>query len=280
MLDDTNPNEGADNADNNNVDTTANNNAAPSTSESAPATTTDTGFKIPDEYKDAAWAKNYKSSDDLWKAHANAQSLIGKKTVGTPDWNDPKAVEEYYAKVRPADAKSYKFDESMPKEHGEFFGQTFHKHGLSEKQAEGLYKDVTEWSVKEHERMYGANSFKDVLLKEYNNDEKVIEQMHKDASAIFGEGFVDNKNLTNAAIVELYKAAQTIKKQYGIKELTANVNSPASIPGSNPADIDKSLNETHKKILELDGKQGRIEEVNKLKKEYQRLQKIKFNIKE
>lgn len=39
-------------------------------------------FKIPDAHKDAPWAKNVKSYDDLWEQHKNAQELIGKKTTG------------------------------------------------------------------------------------------------------------------------------------------------------------------------------------------------------
>lgn len=42
------------------------------------------GFSVPEAYKEAGWSKNIKSYDDLWKMNANAQTLIGKKTIGFP----------------------------------------------------------------------------------------------------------------------------------------------------------------------------------------------------
>ena len=54
-------------------------------SETQPESNTATeqgGFFVPDEYKEQGWAKNISSYDDLWKMNANAQSLIGKKTIG------------------------------------------------------------------------------------------------------------------------------------------------------------------------------------------------------
>ena len=41
-------------------------------------------FSVPEAYKDAGWAQNIKSPDDLWGQFANAQSLIGKRPAGIP----------------------------------------------------------------------------------------------------------------------------------------------------------------------------------------------------
>lgn len=98
-------------------------------------TTTDTGgFSIPDEYKDAGWAKNIKSVDDLWKMNANAQSLIGKKTIGIPDEKStPEEWQGFYSKLRPAKAEDYNLD--FKGSDKEFYEKLFYDNGISSKQA-------------------------------------------------------------------------------------------------------------------------------------------------
>ena len=59
-------------------------------------------FVIPDEYKEAGWANNIHSVNDLWQQHANAQKLIGKKTIGIPTADSSEdEIREFYKKVRP-----------------------------------------------------------------------------------------------------------------------------------------------------------------------------------
>ena len=57
------------------------------------------GFEIPQAYKEEGWAQNVKSYDDLWKMNANAQKLIGKKTIGVPDETASEAAWEDQALV-------------------------------------------------------------------------------------------------------------------------------------------------------------------------------------
>ena len=85
----------------------------PSSDIAAQAQSQETGFSIPDKYKDAGWAKDIKSSEDLWKMNANAQSLIGKRPAGIPS-ND--ASEEEWEKFyntlgRPEEPSAYKFSD-------------------------------------------------------------------------------------------------------------------------------------------------------------------------
>ncbi len=111
------------------------------------------GFEIPQAYKEEGWAQNVKSYDDLWKMNANAQKLIGKKTIGVPDETASEAAwEEFYDKIRPAGADKYAFEGLEPEE-AEVFGQMFYKAGLSQKQAQEVmngYAGLLQEEVNSH----------------------------------------------------------------------------------------------------------------------------------
>jgi hypothetical protein len=105
---------------------------------------------IPETYKDTAVSK-YKTVGELAKGYTEAQKLIGAKGVIVPSDNaDPKEIEKFYNTLgRPEKADGYKLtpSESMHqklKENPDMeknFKAMMHKHGLSQKQASGLYTD-------------------------------------------------------------------------------------------------------------------------------------------
>lgn len=102
-------------------------------------------FKVPEKYADAQWAKGIDSYDKLFDQFANAQSLIGKKTIGIPgpdasdqEWND------YFSKVRPEKYEMPKRDlpEELTKDRkpDEKLFNTFHELGLTQRQVDGIFK--------------------------------------------------------------------------------------------------------------------------------------------
>lgn len=95
------------------------------------------GFSVPEEYKDAGWSKNIKSYDDLWKMNANAQSLIGRKTIGIPsDKSTPEEWQSFFEKVRPEKAEEYGLE--LDGDDKAFYEKLFFDNGISTKQAKGI----------------------------------------------------------------------------------------------------------------------------------------------
>ena len=99
-------------------------------------------FVVPEAYKDAGWASNIHSVDDLWTQHANAQKLIGKKTIGIPNADSSEQeYEDFYSKVRPESMDGYDIDLA---DDTEMFKDIFYKNGISARQAKAIteaYKD-------------------------------------------------------------------------------------------------------------------------------------------
>lgn len=120
----------------------------PAAQPQAPAQPT-SNFSIPTEYQDRGWAEKIKSSDDLFKAYDNAQSLIGKRPAGIPsqDASDAEWDNFYKAVGRPDDAKyDFKDPEGLPEgfdtsSFKEQASQILHKAGLSQKQADLVYNE-------------------------------------------------------------------------------------------------------------------------------------------
>lgn len=218
-------------------------------------------FTIPDEYKDKAWAKNIKSEQDLYKSYDNAQSLIGKKTIGLPDWNDDKQVEDYYNKIRP---ESYELDGVDESEKGAY-SELFKKSGLSQKQVNTIlseFKGIVEPKI---EANYGAKSLEKILTEEFK-DKEMLRQMSKEAVDIFGKEFFDSQEVSNNAIVQIYKGLAKIKQQYGVNELNANVSAEHGSTNMTIAELDSKIDALHSEIFALNGKMGASEQkANKIK---------------
>jgi hypothetical protein len=104
----------------------------------------DTGFSIPDAFKDKPYLKDVKTIDDVYKKLDGAQSLLGKKAV--PDYKTAKDEdwEEYFSKTRPEGGK-YALNEDGIFEglrgNNEFakgLEGVFNRAGLSQKQVDIL----------------------------------------------------------------------------------------------------------------------------------------------
>lgn len=225
-----------------------------------------TDFTVPEAYAGKEWAKNIKSSDDLWGQFANAQTLIGKRGIPSADAPDEEWDKFYAATGRPekpeydlpdvdglpegVDLAPYK-QKAMP---------IFHAAWLNQKQAERAWKAYIE------AEMQYANESKSKIEGSQKELDAQFDEMAKSA---FGDNFdkasetaqkflnenVDEKlrvviasadPKTQLAIISAVNASQTkmaeLKKQYGAEGDIASGDGKAS--GS-------SIEETRKELAEL-----------------------------
>jgi len=92
--------------------------------------------------------KGFKEPADVVTSYRNLEKLMGAdragRTVVLPTkWDDPKEVEPFFEKLgRPKVPDGYKLPEGADKEFGKWAQTTFHKAGLSDRQAELV---MNEW---------------------------------------------------------------------------------------------------------------------------------------
>lgn len=184
-------------------------------------------FALPDAYKDKGWAKNIKSLEDLVKAHDNAQSLIGKKTIGVPeDWSDEKQREDFLSKVRPKSADEYAL-ETKPE-----IKDLCHKYGLSKYQAEGLAKGLQ--AVTEVE--FSKDGLEKEISAIFGKDTESAAKSAQYIKQVLGDEVAILETLTNKQLSVVYKLGlQGIKSMpvEGVGALqgheSANVRAPEAI---------------------------------------------------
>lgn len=166
------------------------------TAESVTQVESGNGFNLPDAYKDKGWAKNIKSIEDLAKAHDNAQSLIGKKTIGIPeDWNDEKSREEFLSKVRPKTAEDYAI-ETKPE-----IKEACYKFGLSPFQAEGLAKSMQEISAVE----FSKEGFEKEMSGVFGGDTATAAKSAQYIKQVLGDDAAVLDTFTNKQLSVIYK---------------------------------------------------------------------------
>lgn len=131
-----------------------------------------TGFVVPDAYKEAGWTKNIHSIDDLWSQHANAQQLIGRKTVGIPtaDSSEQEYI-DFYSKTRPESQDGYDFDLENDADNA-LFKELFYNNGISSRQAKALIDGYKDSVRKASEPMFSAEGFEKTMKEELGNEYK------------------------------------------------------------------------------------------------------------
>jgi hypothetical protein len=230
----------------------------------------DTGFSIPETYKGKGWVEKIKSPDDLWKTLDNAQSLLGKRPAGVPAPDAPDAEwDKFYAAAgRPESADKYNLTdpEGLPegvdlKEAKSEAMQLMHKAGLTQKQADSLWKEYVATELKSSEKSKesskAAKAEKDAefdkLAKEYfgGDFENVSKTAIEFASSVVPEGLrsafseLGDNPKALAAVAALAKGAkdqiEKIKKEYGA-EGSLSSGSQAST---------KSIEETRTELAKL-----------------------------
>ncbi len=224
---------------------------APATNAAPANAVADNGFAIPKDYAEAGWAKNLKSVDDVWKSLANAQTLIGKKTIGLPDWKDVRQTEEYLAKVRLGDEAAYssKLEKLLPDEDDRSqYAKAMHDAGLNEYQLDkilSIHEAVTQTKM---DKLFGSESFKADLMNTFGGDEAKVAAIHKEAVELFGRDFIDQT--PNPLLLKAFQAIEKIKEQYGVKSLSAAVGAPAAVSES-PETVAKQIDEQMSKMQQM-----------------------------
>ena len=181
-------------------------------------TTEDGGFFVPDEYKEQGWAKNINSYEDLWKMNANAQTLIGKKTIGIPtassteeEWND------YYSKVRPEKAE-YGLEEWD--EDNQAISDVFHKYGLAEKQAKGISTELKAIQDKYNHEFFSQEAYDNEMTTRFGKDfsgktKGIIDFINKEANEVDRNVL---EQLPNNVLGIVYGLIDKVQTRYAVKD--------------------------------------------------------------
>lgn len=180
------------------------------------------GFSIPDEYKEAGYAKNFKSQDDVWKALDNAQALIGKKTVGVPDWDNAtdEEIQGYYDKVRPESSEGYDFFSEDFEGEKETYQAMFHEAGLSKKQAETLFNSYQADMKSKQAQAYSQEGLDTVLSEKLGDNYKEAYNESKPvlASNLSKESKEALNGLPNEFLGIFVEFANNVRNKYGIDD--------------------------------------------------------------
>lgn len=256
------------------------NDQAPAPSETSPQ------FSVPDAYKEATWAQNIKSHDDLWGQFANAQTLIGKRPAGIPTADaPPEEWEKFYtAKGRPEAPDKYELNsqfEGIPdgfdlSEYENKAKNFFHKLGLSPKEAQQAWADYMGMELEAVQTMQSKQAeqkaaldkeFDDLAAKLWGDKYKDVEAKSLDVlkTAVPPEladaiPYIAENPKALAAVLKLIEHSDNeasslrsemdlIRKKYGVED---KLNSGAQSAGSSPDDIVKQLTEANMRVRDLD----------------------------
>lgn len=224
----------------------------------------DSAFAVPEAYKDAGWADKVKSIDDLWKSHAAAQELIGrKKIVPDPETASEQEINDYYGALRPQDHTAYDLGEGMSEENREVYGKMLHESGLSKYQADKLIKQYTE-----HEQSLLADSvseegFKQEMEKSFGADhEKVVGKANALAKEhLSAEDQQVLENMPNKVLGLIYRLTNNVSKSYGMNEGAHAAGGGGAAP---KVDVNKQRADIRAEIREMDGRIHTAAEKKKL----------------
>jgi hypothetical protein len=225
-------------------------------------------FTIPDAYKDKPWASKVKSEDDLWKQIENAQAVIGKKTIASPDFTTatPAEIEDFYKQSRPQDKSAYAFDDEIAPETKEFYGELLYKNGISEHQGNEIIKQFREMEKAQLDKMFSPDNFKAELEKSFGKDYKepaaaaanlMKQHLNKDDVAMLDK-------MPNQFLSLLYRYTDNVRKAFGASE-----GDKAASKVSGTVDKETRIGEIftelrNVKSSDLTGKNNLLEELRQL----------------
>jgi uncharacterized protein YjgD (DUF1641 family) len=151
--------------------------------------------------------KKYKSFDEFGKAFKEKDSMIGRKGVILPKETDPNDINRFYNDLgRPKESSEYKNPEIQVEDalKGFYsedrlnnFKQIAHKHGLTQKQYEGIAKEFTENQL---------NEVRNIV----SSENKKIEESTR---ALMNEWLVDYDANTKQAEMALRSFAKGISQE-------------------------------------------------------------------
>jgi len=231
------------------------------------ATTTQSApeFVIPAEYQEKGWAKNIKSEADLWKGMDNAQSLIGKKTIGIPDFENAKDEElaDYYTHTRPKDSADYEIGEQFSDEEKKALQSVFYDNGLTKTQAKNVLAKIQDGIDKDVAENYGETGLKAEFEQRFGKEwEKEIVPVKDTMKAVFTEEQLQAINeLPNKAIGSLFAMTKQIMAKYGANETDASTAKDRNVKPK------LDYGEFYKKMKDADSR-GDMETKKQLMKQY------------
>ena len=205
----------------------------------------ETEFSIPDDYKDAGWASNIHSIEDLWTQHANAQKLIGKKTIGIPtDDSSEDEINEFYSKVRPEAEDKYDIDLG---EDTEVFRKIFYDNGISARQAKSITEAYKESVRKVSEGLFSEDGFKNVMQETLGDDYKEKIEKVNGFLKQYGKksALAEIDQLPNETLGLVYSLINLTMDKYAVKEL-GSVNQKSAL------NSEKDMTEYMQKMKALD----------------------------
>jgi hypothetical protein len=241
-------------------------------------------FSVPEAYKDAAWAQNIKSPDDLWGQFANAQTLIGKRPAGIPTADAPDTEwDKFHSLMRPESPDKYALSEieGIPEgvdisSYKQSALQMFHEAGLNAKQADKLWKAYIGSELeaskgleaksaeqkaaldKEFDALTAklwGDKYKDVEAKSLEIIKTAIPDELKDAIPYIAEN--PKALAATMKLIEHSEAQATalrselaeVKRKYGVED---KLSSGAQTAGTSKDDVLKQLTEANMKVRGLD----------------------------
>jgi hypothetical protein len=186
----------------------------------------DTGFVIPDAYKDKPWAKDVKSTEDLFAR------LDG--TVKLPDFEKgtKEEIEAFHNTFRPKEAKDYVIPEVF--EDKEPVANMLYESGLSKVQADALLNKYAAYTQARLEKETSKEGFVEVLKGHFG--EEYMKPAGDTAKFLSANLNADEKtildHLPNNVVGLIYKTVGNVLKQYGAepsKAITGVDNTPTPV---------------------------------------------------
>lgn len=177
------------------------------------------GFFVPDEYKESGWTKNISSYDDLWKMNANAQKMIGQKTIGIPkdDASDEELL-SFYSKIRPEKAEDYNIE--LDGDDKMLFEKLFFDNGISSKQAKALIGGYIESIEKAKAPMFSEEGYKKEMSERFGDkyDAKVKGVTDFISSEIEDKDKAVLEAMPNNVLGIVYSIIDKVQTRYAVKD--------------------------------------------------------------
>lgn len=217
-------------------------------------------FFVPEAYAEAGWTKNIHSYDDLWQQSANAQKLIGKKTIGIPTADSSEAeVADFYSKLRPETPESYELDLG---EDTDYYKKAFYEAGLSSRQVNAVVNAYNEQIRQTTEGLYSKegleNSFKEYIGNDYQGRVDEVTKFLKHYAKPSTLSLIDSA--PNDMVGMLYGLISMTMDKYKVNELGAATPSKVG--------VQQDLEGFIKAKAELDLRPHSLEEEKELKRRY------------
>ncbi len=220
-------------------------------SSESPETTATPEFNIPEEYANSGWAKNIKSEADLWKSMDNAQKLIGRKTIGIPDFDkaDESEITAFYEHTRPKEQTAYELGDGFSEAEKETIQKVLYENGINKRQAKNIVAQFKEMVKTNAENTYGEEGLKKVMEQRFGADwqastSKISEVL---GAVITPETLNDmTANMTNEGIGAVYQVAKALMDKFAVKDGDFAVAKNGGNAGMSFQDFYKKMQEADK----------------------------------